>query len=102
MYRRLDGTRIVVLDAVNDVETLTTGLSSKIWQKMIYLSALLLLVGEAILLEAPVLLRYAAAFFLATHLFVVLYEKPALRRKFGESYDRYRATVPRWLARRPR
>ncbi len=67
-----------------------------------YLSALLLLVGEAILLEAPVLLRYAAAFFLVTHLFVVLYEEPALRRKFGESYDRYRATVPRWLPRRPR
>ncbi len=67
-----------------------------------YLSALLLLVGEAILLEAPVLVRYAAAFFLVTHLFVVLYEEPALRRKFGESYDRYRATVPRWLPRRPR
>jgi protein-S-isoprenylcysteine O-methyltransferase Ste14 len=67
-----------------------------------YLSALLLLVGEAIWLAAPVLLRYAAAFFLVMHLFVVLYEEPALRRKFGESYDRYRATVPRWLARRPR
>ncbi len=67
-----------------------------------YLSALLLLVGESILLEAPVLLRYAVAFFLVTHLFVVLYEEPALRRKFGESYDRYWATVPRWLARRPR
>ena len=67
-----------------------------------YLSALSLLVGEAALLEAPVLLRYAAGFFLVAHLFVVLYEEPALRRKFGESYDRYRATVPRWLARRPR
>ncbi len=58
-----------------------------------YLSALSLLVGEATLLEA--------GFFLVTHLFVVLYEEPALRRKFGESYDRYRATVPRCLARRP-
>src|SRR5204863_287902 len=61
-----------------------------------------LLVGEAALLEAPVLLRYAAGFFLVAHLFVVLYEEPALRRTFGESYDRYRATVPRWLARRSR
>ena len=66
-----------------------------------YLSALSLLVGESMLLEAPVLLRYAVGFFLATHLFVVLYEEPALRRKFGESYDRYRATVPRWVTRRP-
>ncbi len=56
MYRRLDGTRIVdtleralyvqdsqdpvVLDAVNDVETLTTGLSSKIWQKIMILDTL--------------------------------------------------------------
>ena len=82
-------------------ELVATGLYRWVRNPM-YLSALLLLVGEAILLEAPVLLRYAAAFFLATHLFVVLYEEPALRRKFGESYDRYRATVPRWLARRPR
>jgi len=67
-----------------------------------YLSALLLLVAEAILLEAPVLLCYAAAFFLVTHLFVVLYEEPALRRKFAGSYDRYRETVSRWLPRRPR
>jgi protein-S-isoprenylcysteine O-methyltransferase Ste14 len=67
-----------------------------------YLGGLLLLSGEAIVLAAPVLLRYAGAFFLLTHLFVVLYEEPALRGKFGESYDRYRATVPRWLPRRPR
>jgi protein-S-isoprenylcysteine O-methyltransferase Ste14 len=66
-----------------------------------YLSALSLLVGEAMLLEAPVLLRYAVGFFLVTHLFVVLYEEPTLRRKFAESYDRYRTTVPRWVARRP-
>jgi len=67
-----------------------------------YLSALLLLVGEAMLLEAPVLLGYAAAFFLVTHLFVVLYEEPALQRRFAGSYDRYRQAVPRWLPRRPR
>jgi protein-S-isoprenylcysteine O-methyltransferase Ste14 len=31
------------------------------------------------------------------HLFVVVYEEPTLRRQFGEEYDRYRATVPRWI-----
>ncbi len=67
-----------------------------------YLSALLLLLGEAVLLEAPVLFRYAAGFAVVAHLFVVLYEEPALRRKFGESYDRYRAAVSRWIPRRPR
>jgi len=82
-------------------ELVATGLYRWVRNPM-YLSGLLLLVGESLLLEAPVLLSYAAAFFLATHVFVVLYEEPALRRKFGESYDRYRATVPRWLARKPR
>ena len=82
-------------------QLVATGLYRRVRNPM-YLSALSLLVGEAALLEAPVLLRYAAGFFLVAHLFVVLYEEPALRRKFGESYDLYRATVPRWLARRPR
>ena len=82
-------------------QLVATGLYRRV-RKPMYLGALLLLAGEAILLESPVLLRYAAAFFLVTHLFVVLYEEPALRRKFGESYDRYRATVPRWLPRSPR
>jgi protein-S-isoprenylcysteine O-methyltransferase Ste14 len=66
-----------------------------------YLGGLLLLTVEAMLLAAPVLFRYAVAFFLVTHLFVVLYEEPTLRRTFGASYERYRATVPRWLPRRP-
>jgi protein-S-isoprenylcysteine O-methyltransferase Ste14 len=37
--------------------------------------------------------------FLAFHLFVVLYEEPALRKSFGGSYDRYRESVPRWIPR---
>ncbi|HEU5260140.1 MAG TPA: isoprenylcysteine carboxylmethyltransferase family protein [Gemmatimonadales bacterium] len=65
-----------------------------------YVSALLVLIGEAILLEAPVLLRYAAALFIVVHLFVVFYEEPTLQRTFGESYERYRQSVPRWLPRR--
>ena len=35
-------------------------------------------------------------------LFVLLYEEPALRRKFGDSYEEYKRRVPRWLPRRPR
>jgi len=40
---------------------------------------------------APV--RFVACFFL----FVVAYEEPALRRKFGQAYDRYCDRVPRWI-----
>lgn len=33
------------------------------------------------------------------HLFVVLYEEPHLRRKFGAEYKAYCVRVPRWLPR---
>ena len=33
------------------------------------------------------------------HLFVIGYEEPTLRRRFGETYVEYRRTVPRWIPR---
>jgi protein-S-isoprenylcysteine O-methyltransferase Ste14 len=38
---------------------------------------------------------------LAFHTFVRLYEEPTLRRLFGEQYETYCQTVPRWLVRLP-
>jgi protein-S-isoprenylcysteine O-methyltransferase Ste14 len=35
-------------------------------------------------------------FFLTTHLFVVLYEEPTLRRTFGAEYEAYRRRTKRW------
>lgn len=64
-----------------------------------YVAALLIIVGQAVLYAAPSLLLYAAAFALATHLFVVLYEEPTLARLFGAEYGAYRAAVGRWLPR---
>ncbi len=49
----------------------------------IYVSAVLVLVGEAVLWQAPALALYAALFWLASHLFVIGYEEPTLRRRFG-------------------
>ena len=67
-----------------------------------YLGAFTILLGEILLTGSRLLAGYAVLFALACHLFVVWYEEPALRRQFGAAYDRYRATVPRWLPRRPR
>ncbi len=53
--------------------------------------------GEALFFGATVLLIYAAAMFLALHLLIVLHEEPELRQRFGEDYETYRKTVPRWL-----
>lgn len=38
-------------------------------------------------------------FLLATHLFVMLYEEPTLKRTFGAAYDDYCRRVPRWIPR---
>jgi protein-S-isoprenylcysteine O-methyltransferase Ste14 len=42
----------------------------------------------------------AIAVVLAIHLFVVFYEEPTLRKKFGEDYREYCKNVNRWIPRR--
>ncbi len=64
-----------------------------------YLGAVLALLGAALFYRSGALLIYAAMFLLATHLFVVGYEEPTLRRLFGSEYVAYRARVRRWLPR---
>ena len=61
-----------------------------------YNGVLALIVGEAWLFGSVPLLKYALLVFVLFHLFVVLYEEPALTSQFGESYRVYRRAVPRW------
>lgn len=62
-----------------------------------YLAALLALVGEAIFFESGLILIYASLVFSVFHLWIIFYEEPTLRRKFGESYERYCSKVSRWV-----
>lgn len=64
-----------------------------------YVAVLAAIFGQALLLGQPVLLAYAAAFWLLVALFVRFYEEPELNRRFGAEYDAYRHAVPAW---RPR
>jgi protein-S-isoprenylcysteine O-methyltransferase Ste14 len=66
-----------------------------------YLGVLLLLLGEAAFFRSVALLEYSLAWFIVVNLFVVLYEEPSLRSRFGDSYERYRRSVHRWLPGRP-
>lgn len=61
-----------------------------------YLGAGFALVGAALFYGSLPLLVYTIFFFLATHLFVVLYEEPILYRTFGEEYETYTRRVRRW------
>ena len=47
----------------------------------------------------PTLIAVVAAVALGVHLFVVFYEEPTLRGKFGEDYEEYRRNVRRWWPR---
>ena len=64
-----------------------------------YVAILAMLLGQVLCFGNVSLLVYTAGAWLATHLFVCLYEEPTLRRTYGGSYDTYRAHVPRWLPR---
>lgn len=61
-----------------------------------YVGAGSALVGAAIYFQSLPLCGFAAAFFLATHLFVLIYEEPTLRRSFGPEYEAYCGRVRRW------
>jgi hypothetical protein len=53
--------------------------------------------GAALFYESLSISIYAGLFFLITHLFVVFYEEPTLRRTFGDEYEAYFRRVRRWM-----
>ena len=62
-----------------------------------YLSVTVIVLGEVPLSGSHPLLLYWAIWFVAVNLFVIGYEEPNLRRRFGASYERYTQNVRRWL-----
>lgn len=64
-----------------------------------YIGVFSVLIGEAILFHSLSLFEYVLLAGIVVHLFVVFYEEPQLARRFGESYETYLRTVPRWLPR---
>ena len=76
----------------------TTALHRSIRNPM-YVGVALTILGEAILFRSAHVAVYAAIMLTVAHIFVVLYEEPTLHRQFGESFEQYRRTVPRWIPR---
>ena len=64
-----------------------------------YLSVTTIVLGEALLTQSAALALYWAIWFLCANLFVIGYEEPTLRRRFGRSYDEYTQRVGRWIPR---
>jgi protein-S-isoprenylcysteine O-methyltransferase Ste14 len=62
-----------------------------------YIGVALVIGGQAWLFHSGHIAIYMVCMLLTAHLFVIFYEEPTLHRQFGEEYDRYRASVPRWI-----
>jgi protein-S-isoprenylcysteine O-methyltransferase Ste14 len=62
-----------------------------------YLGVLTTLVGWAVMFRGTNLLIYALCVWMCFYFFVVLYEEPHLKRRFGAEYHDYCKKVGRWL-----
>ena len=58
------------------------------------------LLGEALVFGSTAIAIWAAIFAMINHAFFLAYEEPAVERRFGNEYRRYKANVPRWIPRR--
>ena len=65
----------------------------------IYVGLLLALGGHLLWFGTAALLYYLIGAFVVAHTFVILYEEPTLKRRFGAAYEEYLRTVPRWIPR---
>jgi protein-S-isoprenylcysteine O-methyltransferase Ste14 len=65
-----------------------------------YLCVLTTLVGEALLFHSARLVVWSVIVAITVHIFVVAYEEPQLRQRFGAPYERYCQDVGRWVPRR--
>ena len=63
----------------------------------IYVGALLIFLGHFLWFGYLALLIYTVSTFMGVHAFVVWYEEPTLRKKFGAAYEAYCQQIPRWI-----
>jgi protein-S-isoprenylcysteine O-methyltransferase Ste14 len=75
-----------------------TGLYGHVRNPM-YVALSLLIFGQGLFFGSVRLLEYGVVVWLGFSAFVVFYEEPALRRKFGKEYEEFCARVPRWIPR---
>lgn len=66
-----------------------------------YLGALLVLLGFGLWRGSLAIALFTIPAAVSAHLFVVCYEEPTLRRRFGLRYELYRAAVRRWMPKPP-
>jgi protein-S-isoprenylcysteine O-methyltransferase Ste14 len=64
-----------------------------------YIGGALLLLGFGLIERSPAIVLLVPAWWLLFHLFVLFYEEPVLRAKFGREYEDYCRRTSRWIPR---
>jgi protein-S-isoprenylcysteine O-methyltransferase Ste14 len=64
-----------------------------------YVAVVMIIGGQALIFGNVCVLTYGVLVWLAFHLFVIAYEEPTLRARFGPEYERFCTCVPRWMPR---
>jgi protein-S-isoprenylcysteine O-methyltransferase Ste14 len=64
-----------------------------------YWSVACVMLGEALASRSVAFAEIGCVFFACAALFVMVYEEPMLRHKFGAEYEAYCRQVPRWIPR---
>jgi protein-S-isoprenylcysteine O-methyltransferase Ste14 len=80
-------------------EQLVVGGDYRYVRNPMYVAIVAALLGQALIFGSRALLIYAIAVWAVAATFVRGYEEPALLRRFGASYERYRHNVRAWLPR---
>lgn len=65
----------------------------------IYIGAFLIFLAHFLWFGYLNLLLYTAFSLIGVHLYIIAFEEPNLKRKFGASYEEYCRRVPRWIPR---
>jgi protein-S-isoprenylcysteine O-methyltransferase Ste14 len=71
----------------------------RIVRNPMYWSVLFVMLGEALAFRSLALAEIGCVFFVCAALFVMIFEEPILRNKFGAEYEAYCRQVPRWIPR---
>jgi protein-S-isoprenylcysteine O-methyltransferase Ste14 len=65
----------------------------------LYWSVAFVMLGEAAVFHSLAITDCAIVYFVVASLFVLVFEEPELRWRFGAQYEEYCQRVPRWLPR---
>ena len=79
-------------------QLVVTGLYRYVRNPM-YVAVVSTILGQGLVLGNVGLLEYGGLVWLLFHLFVLIYEEPTLKARFGSEYATFCAGVPRWIPR---